>query len=366
MSKLFGWTTDFNPFGSYDVGKALSNVAGRASKVAGTNASLWNKIKYSLKPQRAYASESQAAPYGYDISGKPNPAPTTASDDSLMNDMYNLSGLPDTGETGGYSGNLGGTGGGAVAPTAPQYAWWQGKQYNWNDPNERNVYADARKQYINSMYDRIYSQSLEDINTSEANLGRERSDWMANYETGLQGLDKAKKGRDFGINSWYSSVAPNIYQSAEGEALKESQGTYDQGITEANRQKESAVNYFDQSQNQIARSRAGLGDINFQRQAELDKINQILSDTESQAEANRLSSMGSTGATYNPYGKSADISSFTNLLSQVYGSPTNPGNNKVGYVQNPNSRLGIAVMNLQSGKATQQDIQLLNEYGIVG
>lgn len=254
--------------------KGALNVANRAKNVMGTTINPGTALKYILTPQTAYASESEVAPYGRDISGKPNPAPTGGQGGSQVPEWQRL-GYPNEtiynqalsyGITGTYSDYVGwvksqmnpqqtSSTGGGVATEEP--ARWTPKQFLGTTYNTESDYYNARRAYVDSInreklsaldkaiQDAIGGRNV-DINSAGGELGRQRSSLLDMVNKSMQNYDKSEQSALGNLSNYYSNLG-EITQSSQGVRENETRGEYTTARSDLEKQKTEQMSSLDRA-----------------------------------------------------------------------------------------------------------------------
>ena len=304
---------------------AASNAYSRASQAIGPgsgfayNPGKWDDaIKAAFTPfsaQQAQAADSSQSRLEY------------------LNKTYGPSATTQTSGEGGVGdilvgGGDGGTGGGGT--TVGGDTWWMGQKYNWNDPTQRQNYINARKGYIED----IYGRSKSGVTQSIGNLDTSKADYLEDWQSQVDNLGRNKEKRLSGLNSWYSAIAPNMYQSSQTTNIDEANRIAQEGVDLAGRQKERSLTSFDQQRGALNQS---LSDLDTQKLQEMDSINQTVSNQEADDAAARIrNSASSKASTYTPVEKMLGLADYSDKLglpvgSQAWNQATNQYASRQGY-----------------------------------
>ena len=239
---------------------------------------------------------------------------------NLYGDQVKAQGDLPTGSTAGVT-DFGGDGGGGTPAPEPISGWWMGVKYNLSNPTEAEAYAQARKDYIENQY------------------GEGAKSAAKNQLQGLQGLGQAKENKDAGVMQYFSNIAPNMYQSAEGETNKATQSAYDEG----------KVGIQDWLTNYLTQTAAS-------KQQELDQIYQAIDEAGAGGAAQRIAGQATPGA--------LDLSSYFNRLNSTIGGM--PAQKASGINAQANTGITNILAKLNSGVAlTPEEQQMALQYGIV-
>ena len=309
--------------------QAVGNAASRYATTQGAGGNFFQNLASGMTPTLAHASGGMKFPVG----------------------QYNMpagqiAGNTDTsGGTGGYNTSGGGTagGGGAGTATTPQETFWMGQKYDFNDPNQAGAYSGARRQYI----DQIYGQQLQNLQT-------QYQQQLEDLTTGETNINKAWQAKDVGTRNYYSAIAPDMYQSAEGQALADALATKEQSMKLSQRERQNTQTGFEQAQ----------GTIGQQKQQEYDQINQILSDLGAQQKAAGISSAAKSIQNYfTPQSTTNTLTANLGLLNQPIGS-VQSGMQGGSFGTNQAVNALVAKANA-GGQLTPQEQQILQQLGYV-
>jgi hypothetical protein len=234
--------------------------------------------------------------------------------------------------------------------TEPAYAYWMGVRYDLNDPDQAEAYANARRAFIEEQYGTQTEKARKSV---EEQLGT----YGENLLKTLQDLGLAKQKRDVGIMTYFSAIAPSMYQSAEQEAGKESEGLYGEAKSEAEKQaetgKKTLSDWWEDYQRTIAQ----------QKQQELDQLYNALTETESEAVKQRIMQemQPYNQPTYTPI----NVADYFNRLGQAIG--TLPAQRATQLTQPVRTSLLKIINKLNQGIAlTPEENQIAVSYGIIG
>jgi hypothetical protein len=108
----------------------------------------------------------------------------------------------------------------------------------YTDPQ---AYADAQRALVEEYYNQNISSLGRDYSELERQLGESEGDVTRQYGEGTSALGQAlEKGR-FRTAQQFDVMAPSLYQSGEGITLQDKKQTYDEQLSEYNREKERAL-----------------------------------------------------------------------------------------------------------------------------
>jgi len=225
-------------------------------------------------------------------------------------------------------------------PSAPNFAWWMGNKYNFDDPNSVTNYANARRDYINNIFgnkystgERQYNEGIESVNRDISNLGTNKADYLSDWQDQYNNLGKTYQGKRAGISNYYSGLGEG-YQSSQGVREKNALDTFTQGTTKAERERARAEENFSQQEADLNKEKVDYGNwwtdlqrsIDEQKSQELDAIYQALDEAGATAEAQRLAAMGgdvNTRLRTNPYTAVASMNPLAETSSLA--NPVNSG-----------------------------------------
>jgi len=258
-----------------------------------------------------------------------------------------------------------GGGGGSTAASEPTYGWWAGVRYNMSDPNQAEAYANQRRAFIEQNYGQGLSAAEKQTQQELGNLGYQRDTLGQGFTSNLGQLGKSKEQRDINIARYFSAIAPEMYQSAEGENIKGSQETYESGKTELQQQREA-------QERALGQQETGINDwwTNYQqqqaqqRQQDLDALYSALSESESQAVRNRIAGMATpTGTPTVTAAQPLNIQSYFDKLGQAIGAMPAQTANKI--TPGISSNINAILNKISAGQQlTSEEQALAQQYGI--
>lgn len=159
----------------------------------------------------------------------------------------------------------GGTGTGSIG--SRQVVGPDGGIYDLNTPAGAEAYKAAKDNWVNTEY----SNKMGEFNTSLARGKQDLSTQQNAYKTakdrfygvdgqpgsyqkGINDLNMSKDQRDSGTLGYFLNKGANVYQSAEGDAMKQSQNIYNEGMQSADQQKQDTETNFNTFDTQIKRT----------------------------------------------------------------------------------------------------------------
>lgn len=257
---------------------AIKNVSKRyvrtkpTVKTAQKDTSWWDDIKYALTPQTAYADYGtpQSQPMKFPTTKSVARSKSLSSVDGSEEDTNNPINqeedhIPNT--AGRYPTTPLSSPSKAPTTTLPSYTWWMGNRYDMNNPNEQQSYVNSKKNWYDTNYDRSLTENKNNYDVQMSELG-----------TNLEDLQKAYENRNRGIGSYYQRIAPNIYQSAEGQSLKESEEGMVRSTGEVAAEKKRLGDWWNQYQGDLLQQKQDFYDSlnnTLEEQAAIDYQNQI-------------------------------------------------------------------------------------------
>lgn len=225
----------------------------------------------------------------------------------------------------------------APTTTLPSYTWWMGNRYDMNNPNEQQSYVNSKKNWYDTNYDRSLTENKNNYDVQMSELG-----------TNLEDLQKAYENRNQGIGSYYQRIAPNIYQSAEGEALRQSEEGLTRSTGEVAAERKRLGDWWSEFQ----------GDMTQQKQDFYDSLNNALEEQAAIDYQNQIEQgMKPT------YKRPASVGENVTKGMQGFNAPSAPLTQ--GQQRQQGSAITGVLNKIINGQSlTAQELQLAQEYGI--
>lgn len=248
-------------------------------------------IRYALMPQHVYAADNSTesgmstattgykkkADGGYDYVINGNPASlqdyiAAFGIENVPQDEPALAQMTTNPVTdAGTSGTGGTSGGGSGTIQSNKIVGPDGGIYDIATPDGAAAYKIAKDNWVNDQYNKYtgdfstdLKRSKEDNATQKLALARSKKNFygdvsqggndIGSYARDINALGTNRDAAQQSVMGKFLSLGPNVYQSAEGENLKEVGNIYDQGVTQANNEKADTEANFNTADQAIQRT----------------------------------------------------------------------------------------------------------------